>query len=313
MINTLFNPYYLGILNFAAINALLGLSVYIVLATDQLSLGSGAFMAIGAYTAAVLSLHGAPLWLSIPAAVAVAVAASFVVALPVLRLRGIYLAIATLGFAEVIRVVLLNTESLGGALGLKNIPNVAGLLRKWLSHLVDDKILGLNTNQASALLALLVSLALLALAVFLLWRQHHSRIGRAFAAIRADEIAAEATGVNTTAFKILAFVESAALAGLAGALSAHTTFAISPSNFGFDRSVEMLLYVVLGGTTVLWGPLLGALVISWLPEALRAIPEWRMIIYGALLMVMMAVRPKGLLQRRRRAAKAPAVEGGVQP
>lgn len=309
----LFNPYYLGIASFVAINALLGLSIYIVLATDQLSLGSGAFMAVGAYTAAFLSIHyGMPFWVTIPAGVIAAIAVSFVLALPVLRLRGIYLAIATLGFAEVIRVILYNTEALGGPLGLKNIPNLTTAMRKWLSATFDEGVFGLTVNQASSLLSLLVLLAILGLVLFLLWRQQQSRIGRAFAAIKADEIGAEATGVNTTAFKILAFVESAALAGLAGTLSAHMTFIVSPGNFTFERTVEMLLYVVLGGTTVLWGPVLGALFITWLPEALRALPEWRLIIYGALLMVMMVVRPKGLLMRRPRKGKAvPAAEGGV--
>jgi branched-chain amino acid transport system permease protein len=313
MLATIFNAYYLGIASFVAINALLALSVYIVLATDQLSLGSGAFMAVGAYTAAYLSIHYAmPFWLTIPAGMLAAIAVSLILAMPVLRLRGIYLAIATLGFAEVIRVILYNTEALGGPLGLKNIPNLTTAMRKWLSAAFTDNPLGLTFSQASSLLSLLVLLAILALVLFLLWRQQHSRIGRAFAAIKADEIGAEATGVNTTAFKILAFVESAALAGLAGALSAHMTFIVSPGNFAFERTVEMLLYVVLGGTTVLMGPVLGALIVTWLPEALRALPEWRLIIYGALLMVMMVVRPKGLLMRRAHKGKRVAAKGGVQ-
>jgi branched-chain amino acid transport system permease protein len=200
---------------------------------------------------------------------------------------------------------------LGGPLGLKNIPNLTTVIRKWLSVTFDEGVFGLTVNQASSLLSLLVLLAILGLVLFLLWRQQQSRIGRAFAAIKADEVGAEATGVNTTAFKILAFVESAALAGLAGTLSAHMTFIVSPGNFTFERTVEMLLYVVLGGTTVLWGPVLGALFITWLPESLRAFPEWRLIIYGALLIMMMVVRPKGLLMRRPRKGKAVPAEGGV--
>jgi branched-chain amino acid transport system permease protein len=309
VLDTLFNPYYLGILAFVAVNALLGLSIYIVLSTDQLSMGSGGFMAVGAYTAAYLSLHGWPFVLTIPAGMVAAAVLSLALAFPALRLRGIYLAIATLGFAEVIRVILYNTEALGGPLGLKNIPNITSALRKWLMGIFDDNPLGLTFDQAAALLTVLVLAAILGGVLWLLWRQQQSRIGRAFAAIRADETAAAATGVNTTAYKILAFVQSAALAGLGGALSAHLTFIVSPHDFGFHRAVEMLVYVVLGGTTMLFGPLLGALVITWLPELLRNIPEYRLMIYGVLLMVMMAVRPKGLLQRRRRKAEPVAEEG----
>lgn len=306
----LLNNYYLQVLTFIAINGLLGLSVYLVLSAGQLSLGNAGFMAIGAYTAALLSTRAAvPFWLSIPAGAVLAALVAVPLGYACLRLRGVYLAIATLGFSQTVMVLAQNLSFTGGALGVKDIPHVGRQLQQALRQLWAEPPLDLTFTQWANLLVLLGVLLLLGLAVAFATRQGRSRVGRAYAAIQTDEVAAGAMGVNTTYYKVLAFAQGALLAGMAGGLVAHTTYFIGPSDFGFSRAVEMLAYVVVGGTGVPMGPVMGAAVLMLMSEGLRdlrllgaKLGDFRLIIYGMLMMAMVTLRPAGILTfgRRRR-------------
>ena len=190
------------------------------------------------------------------------------VGIPTLRLRGDYLAIATLGFGEIIRVVILNTDAVGGARGLGGIPTLAGF----------------GSVYACAVLC-----------VVSLWRMVYSQRGTAFFAIREDEMAAAAMGVDTTRYKILAFVVGAFWAGVAGGLLAHFIGYLHTNSFGFLRSVEIVVMVVLGGLGSITGAILAATILTVLPEVLRFGAEYRMVIYSLLLIALMLTRPSGLM------------------
>lgn len=311
--------YYLQVLSFVGIHALLGLSVYLVLSTGQLTLGNAGFMALGGYTAALLStLLAVPFWLTIPLGGVVAAIVAVPLGYATLRLRGVYLAIATLGFTESVRVIMTNIEITGGPLGIKNIPNLNKTVQRAVQSLFEEAPLGLTHAQFANLLTLLAIVAVLAVFVVFVWRQGSSRVGRAYAAIRTDEIAAGAMGINTTYYKVLAFTQGAFIAGVGGALMAHTTFSISPTDFGFSRAVEMLTYVVVGGSGVPLGAVLGAASLILLSEGLRdfkvaghRMADYRLIIYGALMMVIVWLRPAGLLTPNlfRRRPAAPSGKG----
>jgi branched-chain amino acid transport system permease protein len=250
-------------------NALLALSIWLTLSCGMLAIANGAFMGIGAYASALLTMNaGAPFPLSIIAGMAVPAAVAWVIGRPTLRLSGVYLAMATLAFGEVVRIVILNTESWsGGALGLNGIPQ--------------------STQWWHVALALALVLAALA-------RLRRSRIGRAFEAIREDETAAGLMGIDVAGHKMLAFVLGAAVAGLAGTLDAHLTFFIGPNEFGFDRGVEILTMTVLGGIDSLAGPVAGAAIITLLPELLRGLKDYRAVFNGLILVAIVLFLPKGL-------------------
>ena len=256
------------------INALLALSIWLTLSCGLLAMANAAFMGIGAYTASILTMnYGAPF----PVALAGGIAAPTLVALlmggPTLRLSGVYLAMATLGFGEVVRVLILNADALtGGALGLNGIPQ---LTQAW--HVV----------------------AALVISLLILWRLRRSRIGRAFEAIKEDPVAASLMGIAVNAHKLLAFALGAGIAGLAGALNAHLTFFIGPSEFGFDRGVDILTMAILGGTGALPGPVLGALIVTLLPELLRNLRDFRTMMNGAILVLIVLFLPKGLWDPQR--------------
>ena len=258
----------------------------------QLPLGHAGFMSIGGYACAIFIIRMMPLFGldaqsmasgSTPAVILFVVGLLFggicaalmgvVIGIPALRLRGDYLAIITLGFAEIIRVVLVNIDSAlgfkltGGASGLTGIPAYTGYL---------------NT-------AIVVSLAIFAIHTLM-----KSRHGRAILAIRDNEIAAEASGVNTTYYKTLAFVFSAFLAGIAGGLYAGCIGVMAPAKFGFMKSVEILVMVVLGGMGSMFGSVVSATVLTVLPEALRAFADYRMVAYAIVLILVMIFRPEGL-------------------
>lgn len=293
----LLNPYYLQIAMFMLINAILGISIYLTLSTGQLSLGNAGFMSIGAYTSALLSLKaGLPIFLAIPIGGIAACLLAAVIGIPTTRLQGIYLAIATLGFGEVVRVIILNMKITNGALGLSGIPSLSVSIGKQLTAAgLGEGILGLTLQQVSNLAVILLLAILVVFLVFFSLRLRSSRIGRAFAAIKEDEHAAEVTGVNTVYYKLLAFFLGAFVAGIAGGLAAHLTFYIGPKDFSYHRAVEILLFAVFGGSNVVWGPLLGAVILTSLPEMLRSVAEYREMIYGAILVVMMIFRPQGLI------------------
>ena len=250
-------------------NVLLALSIYLTLAAGLLTVANAAFMGIGAYTAALLSIN---LEISFGIAILAGMLFPVVVALAIgratLKLSGVYLAMATLAFGEVVRIVILNAEDLtGGALGLNNIPQ----LTAW--HHVA---------------------AACALAVYLLLRMARSRVGRLIAAISQDETATELMGVDVSAYKLFTFALGAALAGLAGGLNAHLTFFISPNEYGFERAVEILAMGVLGGTGSPWGAVLGGAIITLLPELLRGLGHYRSLINGLILILIILYSPRGL-------------------
>jgi len=255
------------------VHALLALSIYLTLSCGLLSLANAAFMGIGAYTAALATLHfdlPFPLTLLLGAALPASVA--LLIGSPVLRLSGVYLAMATLGFGEVVRVVLLNLEITGGPMGLLNIP--------------------IKTEWWHIAIVLLLVLHLLA-------RLRRSKVGRAFEAIREDEIAAKAMGIDTASHKLLAFTLGAAIAGVAGALNAHFTFFLSPREYGFDPAVDILTMTVLGGSSSLIGPMLGAGILTILPEALRFLQDYRLAMNGLILVLVVLYLPNGIWGGRR--------------
>ncbi|MDR3455433.1 MAG: branched-chain amino acid ABC transporter permease [Rhodoferax sp.] len=250
-------------------NALLALSIYLTLACGMLAIANAAFMGIGAYTSALLTMnYGVPFPAALAAGMAAPALMAFIIGKPTLRLSGVYLAMATLAFGEVVRIALLNADSItGGALGLNGIPQ----LTQWW-HVA---------------LALLLTLALL-------WRLRHSRVGRAFESIKEDETAAGLMGIDVGAYKMLAFVLGSAIAGLAGALNAHLTFFIGPSEYGFDRAVDILTMAILGGIGNLGGPVIGAVILTLLPELLRALQDFRGVVNGFILVLIVLFLPKGI-------------------
>ncbi|MGA7105358.1 MAG: branched-chain amino acid ABC transporter permease [Candidatus Deferrimicrobiaceae bacterium] len=290
------NPYYLLVASFLLINVLLGVSIYVTLSTGQLSLGNAGFMSIGAYVTAILTTrHGVPMPAGILAGTLCASATGVLVGIPALRLEGVYLAIATLGFGEVVRVLFVNWESLtGGAVGIAAIPQMG---RRILSALRETgfspETLGLRSNQFISLAVFLILLAITILVIFFFLRLESGRVGRAYGAIRMDEQAAGASGIDTTYYKVLAFTQGAALSGFAGALFAHVTSYISPADFTYHRAVEILVFAVIGGSEHLLGPVFGAMFLTAIPEVLRPISDYRMVLYGIVLILVMVFRPQG--------------------
>jgi branched-chain amino acid transport system permease protein len=277
-LNRWLNPYFLQIIVYIGINAILAVSLNLINGiTGQFSLGHAGFLAIGAYVSAACTMFAWPqapptvaLALALVAGGLAAAAAGFLVGIPTLRLRGDYLAIATLGMGEIIRVVILNIEAVGGARGLFGIPTLAGFFSVYACALV---------------------------CVVTLWRLVSSGKGRAFFAIREDEVAAAAMGVDTTRYKIAAFTVGAFWAGLAGCLFAHFVGYIHTNSFTFLKSIEIVVMVVLGGMGSISGAIIAAVILTILPELLRFGAEYRMILYSALLIVLMLTRPGGLLGR----------------
>lgn len=265
------------------INGLLALSIYVVLAAGQLSLGQAAFMGLGAYSSALMSLQlGWPFWAVLPLSCVAPVLFALAIGGPTLRLNGVYLAIATIGLGEVLRGVYLNIDWFGGALGLSGIPEATPL---WLIYL------------------------LLALAILLLWAIGRSGAGRAMEAMRQDETAALSMGVNVPRTRLATLVASAVLAGLAGALSAHSTDFIGPNDFGFEPAVTILSFALLGGTGSPFGPVLGAWLLTLLPEVLRPLADVRLVMNGAVIVLAVLFLPRGLLAwrmpRHAKATRAP--------
>ena len=293
----LLNQYYLQMTMFIIINAILGVSMYLTMSTGQLSLGAAGFMSIGAYVSALLTMKaGLPLYLAVPIGGVGACLLALIIGIPTTRLKGIYLAIATLGLGEVVRVIMLNLKITNGALGLSGIPSMSIMLGKVLTAAgLGSGLAGISVRQLGTLSSILVLALLLAFLVFFSVRLNNSRWGRAFAAIKADEYAAEVSGVNIRYYKLMAFIIGAFVAGVAGGLAAHITFFIGPKDFAYHRAVEILLFAVLGGSDTVWGPLLGSFILTLLPEALRFATEYRSMIYGAILVIMMAFRPQGLI------------------
>ncbi len=273
----------------------LGLNV-VVGQTGLLVLGYVAFYAVGAYTYAILATgHWINFWAALPIAAFMAGIFGFVLGAPTLRLRGDYLAIVTLGFGEIIRIVLNNWDKLtGGPNGITDIPR--------------PKIGSFEFSSLTPYYYLVLAFA--ALTIFFVSRLNDSRIGRAWIAIREDETAAEAMGVNTTWLKLLSFALGATLAGLAGVFYAAKMGFVSPESFNFLESVIILCMVVLGGMGSIPGVILGAVVLYVLPEALREFQQFRMLIFGGALVALMVFRPQGIIGTRRRGVELKQKEAG---
>ncbi len=254
------------------VNGLLALSMYVVLAVGQLSLGQAAFMGLGAYSSVLMTTRlDLPFAVVLPLSVVVPVAFALAVGVPTLRLSGVYLAIATIGLGEVLRAVYLNVDLFGGALGLSGIPERA----------TASMIYGL-----------------LGLAVLALWLVGRSGIGRAMEAMREDETAAEVMGVPVRRYKMGALAASAALAGLAGCLSAHVSSFIGPNEYGFEPAVTILSYALLGGIGTPLAPVVGAWVLTLLPELLRGVSDIRLVLNGVIIVLAVLFLPNGLLALR---------------
>jgi branched-chain amino acid transport system permease protein len=278
-----FNRYFVSIAIDIGINIILAVSLNLINGhTGQFSLGHAGFMAVGGYSAAKFALTLQPLlppWLQ-PAifvgglllAGVTAAIVGLVVGVPTLRLRGDYLAIVTLGFGEIIRVIFQNTEFLGAATGLTGIPNWANFGWAW---------------------------SFAALTVFVVTCLVNSTYGRGFIAVQNDEIAASASGINPVRYKVTAFVVGAFFAGIAGGIYAHHKQFISPGGFDFMKSIDIVVMVILGGMGRTAGVIIAAVLLTVLPEVLRGVAEYRMIIYALLIIGIMLARPQGLFTFRR--------------
>ena len=277
---TMLSTYQNQVLLLVGINIILAVSLNVATGyLGQLPLGHAGFMAVGAYTCALFTKYCTwpePLAFAAGLALGALMACLFgvLIGIPALRLSGDYLAILTLGFGEIIRITLNNIDNvLGfslfyGAKGLKNIPKYSDLLSVFLC---------------------------VVLTCFFIHTMIKSRHGRAVLAIRDNEIAAESCGIQTTYYKVMAFAFSAAFAGLAGGLYAGYLGVLDPASFDFMKSIEILVMVVLGGMGSMLGSILSATVLTILPEALRSVADYRMVLYSVVLILMMIFRPGGLL------------------
>jgi branched-chain amino acid transport system permease protein len=297
MIDTLLNPYHIQIACFLLLNILLAISVYIPLSTGQLSLASAGFMGLGAYASTILTIQiGYPISIAILAGALVSAVCAIVIGFPILRLQGMFLTIATLGFGEVIRVIFNNLKITNGPMGIPGIPHLGTEFLTFLERFkLNFEQFGLQYNQV---ISILTFLPILFITIGVIWffnRQSNSRIGRAFMAISSDEKAAESMGVNSKYYKIIVFTQSAFIAGLVGGLYAHTTTFINPGDFAYTRAIDSLIFVIFGGSEVLLGPIFGGFFLTLLPEILRETEEYRLMIYGALLVLMMIFRPQGII------------------
>jgi len=272
--------YFITIFITIVIYAMLAHSLNIITGhAGQISLGHAAFFGIGAYTSAMLySEAGFPFWISVPMAAAVAGIVGALLGIPCLRVRDDFLAITTMGINFVVEAIFLYIPFFGGAMGIGGIN-----LPKWFGREM--------TKPEYFILILFVFVLLLLLDR----RMGRSWIGLAWASIREDEEAAGAMGVDVVRFKVLAFVLGSAIAGLAGGFYAHFLTFIMPQNFGFGQSIVILSMVVFGGIGSRWGPIVGAIILGILPEVSRPIMEYRILIYGILLLGMMRFQPGGLL------------------
>jgi len=285
------NPYFLDVIIGIGINIILAVSLNLINGyTGQFSLGHAGFMAVGAYTSAAVSIFFGPhflarlggggaaiallFFIALLAGGTVAAVAGLLVGAPSLRLKGDYLAIVTLGFGEIIRVIFRNIPALGGALGLNGIPGYTNLF--WV-------------------------FAFAALTVYTVTAMVNSTYGKGFLAVHDNEVAAEAMGLNPTKYKLVAFLTGAFFAGIAGGLYGHFKFSIDPKGFDFIKSIEIVVMVILGGMGNTVGVIIAAVILTLLPEVLRPVADYRMIVYSLLLIVLMLTRPQGLFTPRKRA------------
>ncbi|HEV2013355.1 MAG TPA: branched-chain amino acid ABC transporter permease [Candidatus Dormibacteraeota bacterium] len=256
------------------INSILAISIFVTFYSGQLTLANAGFMAIGAYTTVIMSLYlPTPLPLNMLVGALLAGVVGFLVGLPVLRLRGVFLAIATIGFVEALRLgVILNVPITGEGQGLKNP----------------------SADPLGGIVPILASLPVLA---YLVWRLTQTRLGQAWSAIREDELAASSNGINVPLYKMIAFVIGAVLAGYAGALETHINFFVDPTEYGIGRTIQILTFAVVGGTTNVLGPIVGAVFLTSLPEIVRGFAAYRDVVNGIILILVIIFRPQGIVGR----------------
>jgi branched-chain amino acid transport system permease protein len=264
----MWSSYWDSVAVFLGINILMGIGLYIPMTAGLISLGQGAFMGIGAYVCAVLTKSDVSFFLALLIGGCVSAVAGLIAGAPALRIRGIYVMILTLGFGEIVRVFFLNFEPTGGASGMGGIRPLTELWQVVLGCLISYLVV---------------------------WRIRHVRLGRAMVAIHADDLAAEAMGINLTRTKLLAFSLGAFVSGIAGGFYAHQALFIDANQFDFSRSAITFLYVVLGGVSNPLGSVLGAAIVTLLPELLRVVQDWRMTVFGTMLILIALWRPDGLL------------------
>jgi branched-chain amino acid transport system permease protein len=263
---------YQAVIFAVGINGLLALSMYAVLAVGQLSLGQAAFMGIGAYVSALLTINlDWPFPAVLLAAMVVPALLALVIGGPTLRLTGVYLALATIAIVEILRIFLNASSYTGGALGLSGIPN-------------------------KTTVALIYGSLAVVLAGFVLVAR--SRLGRAMEAVREDEIAAGVMGINLPAIKLGALIVSAMIAGLAGALNAHANSFIGPNDYSFEHAVTIISFALLGGIGSPFGPVLGAAILTLLPEFLTSLQDFKLVVNGFIIVVAVLYMPRGLLTWR---------------
>ena len=285
---------------------LLGLSLYFPLQAGQLSLATPGFYAVGGYVAAILLTNPAfGAWrdslgaLMFPVtwllAALICGVLGVLVGIPALRLRGIYLALATIAFVEILRVVSLNLGITGGAVGIFGIPQAFNFVDRWQYIWIFGPLLVLTLLFARQL--------------------ERSRVGRAFRAIREDELAADAMGINPTYYKVLAFVIGAILAGMVGAMSAPFLNTWNAKQGTFDASIAVLAFVLIGGSRNIWGPVVGGALLTAIPEVLRFLADWRLVINGLVLVVASLYLPQGIVGALSglRRARPPRRPGPPQP
>ena len=291
LLDRFLNPYYYQVLVLIGINVILAVSLNLINGfTGLFSIGHAGFMAIGAYTSAAVSVYGGPglhgaidpvigtsaadtilLLVAIGAGSVLAATAGVLVGIPALRLKSDYLAIATLGFGEIIRVIILNLDVVGGARGLGDIPALAGFFWVYLFAIIT---------------------------ILTVHRIVRSARGLALLAVREDDLAADVMGIDATRFKVTAFLIGSFFAGIAGGLFAHFLTYLHTNSFTFMRSIEIIVMVVLGGMGSITGSVASAGLLTVLPEVLRPLKEFRMVIYSALLILLMLTRPQGVLGDR---------------
>jgi branched-chain amino acid transport system permease protein len=280
-ISVLFYPIGIYVLMALGLNVVVGKS-------GLLDLGYVAFYAVGAYTAGILSMHTKlNTWEILPIGIVLAMFSGLILGAAVLRLRGDYLAIVTLGFGEIIRITALNSASVGGANGISGIPN-------------PPTTFGLKFDLENQVTYYWVILILIIITVLMIRGLSVRRPGRAWESIRQDEDVAELMGVNTYKYKLWAFAFGASVGGAAGVLFASKAMFIAPNIFNYNISILILAFVVFGGMGNIWGVVTGAVLLSYIPERIRFISDMRMLIFGLLLIIMMNLRPDGMLPRKKR-------------
>jgi len=303
------DPYYYTILIYIGINIILASSLNLINGfTGQFSLGHAGFMAIGGYLSIVLSTYYAPFFQNLFGVsifgenitfliilIISGLAAAFVgliVGVPSLRLKGDYLAIVTLGFSEIIRVLIQGMDFIGASQGYRGVYVYSNGVRSL--QMLD------NTQESFILYSvpkytnLFWTFFIAALLIYFIYNLINSTYGRGFIAVKDDEVAAESMGINTTKFKVIAFISGSFFAGIAGALYGHFNLYLNPEDFNFLKSFEIVVMVILGGMGSIPGVVIAAVILTLLPEMLRGISEYRMIVYSLLLIIMMLTRPQGL-------------------